>query len=245
MPGYCDVSSQDKCKKYTGTPDGYSPWVSSAFFPSYATLQTAKEAYKDVLSNVGTTQPVFDDHDARIVKETLNGTTTYKGSKSGKAGLPDNEADVGGFESYPSETRDSAWDSDGDGLPDWWEKQIKSDPSSTKGSFTDSNADPDGDGYTQLDDYLIWMSKPHYFTNPGASVTIDLAKTFAGYTASPSYTSSAAVGGAVTISGTTATFKAAGCGLASWKLTVKDSEGSTMTKEMVAFVDAASGATCP
>jgi hypothetical protein len=245
MPGYFDESSQDKGRKYTGTPDGYSPWVSSAFFPSNAKIQSAGDAFKDVLSDVGCTQPVLDDHDVRVIKETLNGTTTYKGSKSGKPGLPDNEADVGGFESYPSETRAPSWDTDGDGLPDWWEKQSGSDPNSTKGDFADSNADPDGDGYTSLDDYLVWMSKPHYFTNPGASVTVDLGQAFAGYTSSPSYTSSDVVNGTVTISGKTATFKATACGPASWKIAVQDSAGSTLTKEMVAFVDAAAGASCP
>ena len=39
-----------------------------------------KDAYKSVLSDVGMNMPVFDDHDKRIIRETLNGTTTY-GSK--------------------------------------------------------------------------------------------------------------------------------------------------------------------
>jgi hypothetical protein len=207
MPGHFDVSTQDKGRRITeGSPDGYGAWVDKPFFPSYATLQTAAEAYKDVLSEVGMTQPVFDDHDTRMIKETLGGTTTYKGSASGKAGLPDNESDVGGYESYPSEPRGAGWDSDGDGLPDWWEKQSKTDPSSKKDDFSDSNADPDGDGYTNLDDYLIWMARPHYFTSPGASVSIDLGKVFAGYTASPTYSATDATGGAVTASGKTATF---------------------------------------
>jgi hypothetical protein len=245
MPGTFDESNQAKGRTVTNAPTSYSPWVTSSFFPSYATVETAEDAYKDVLSDVGMTEPVFDDHDTRIVRETLAGTTTYKGSVSGLPGLPDSEADVGGYESYPTTTRDASWDTDGDGLPDWWEKQIGSNPSSPKGDVSDSNADPDGDGYTQLDDYLVWMSKPHVFTSPGASVTVDLGLTFAGYTQSPTYSSSGAVNGTVTISGKTATFKAAKCGLASWNLTVKDGAGSSMTKPMVAFVDAAAGAPCP
>ena len=227
------------------TPDGYSPWVTSPFFPSYAKIQSAGEAFKDVLSDVGCTQPVLDDHDVRVVKETLDGTTTYKGSISGKPGLPDNEADVGGYESYPSTSRESSWDSDGDGLPDWWETQAGLDPNSKSGDFSDSNADPDGDGYTQLDDYLQWMAKPHAFTNPGMSMTIDLGQAFVGYTSSPAYASTDVVNGVLTISGKTATFTASTCGMASWKLTVKDGAGSTMTKEMVAFVAAASNGSCP
>jgi hypothetical protein len=53
------------------------------------------------------------------------------------------------------------------------------------------------------------------------------------------------VNGTLTISGKTATFQATACGLASWQVTVKDSAGSSKTTEMVAFADAAPGATCP
>jgi hypothetical protein len=247
MPGYFDESNQAKGQTLASAnaPTTYPVYVNTPFFPSYATIQTAEDAYKTVLSDVGMNQPVADDHDTRIIKETLNGTYTYKGSITGFPGLPDSETDVGGFESYPTTTRAASWDSDGDGLPDWWEKQAGTNLHSAAGDFSDSNGDPDGDGYTRLDDYLIWMSKPHFFTTPGASVAIDLGATFAGYTSSPTYSSTAVAGGTMTISGKTATFKAGGCGLASWNLTVKDSTGSTMTKAMVAFIDAAAGATCP
>ena len=61
----------------------------------------------------------------------------------------------------------------------------------------------------------------------------------------PSHRPSNVLNGAVTISGKTATFKAGSCGLASWTATVKDGAGSTKSKDMVAFVDAAAGGTCP
>ena len=207
-------------------------------------MQSAGDAFKNVLSDVGCTQPVFDDHDVRVVRETLNGTTTYRGSVSGKAGLPDNEADVGGYESYPTTTREATWDSDRDGLPDWWEKAAGLDPSSAAGNFSDSNADADGNGYTQLDDYLQWMAKPHFFTSIGKTVAVDLGLAFAGYAGSPTYTSAAAVNGSVAISGKTATFTPTRCGLASWRLTANDGAGSVTSKDMVATVDAGTG-TCP
>jgi hypothetical protein len=245
MPGYFDENSEDQGRQVgAGTPQGYSPWVSAPFFPSYATTQSAEDAFKSVLSDVGCTQPVLDDHDVRVVKETLNGTYTYKGSVSGKPGLPDNEADVGGYESYPTTTRDAAWDSDGDGLPDWWETHFGLDPASAAGSFADSNADADGDGYTQLDDYLQWMAKPHFFTGVGKPVSFDLGAAFGGYAGGPTYASSAAVNGTVAISGKTATFTPTRCGMASWRVTVTDGAGSSMSKDMVAFVDAGTG-TCP
>jgi len=244
MPGHFDETTQDQGREVTGTPNGYSPWVSASFFPSFATTQSAGEAYKSVLSDVGCTQPVFDDHDVRVVRETLNGTFTYRGSVSGAAGLPDNEADVGGFESYPTTTREATWDSDGDGLPDWWERTFALDPASPAGSFADSNADADLNGFTQLDEYLQWMAKPHFFTSIGRPVAIDLGQAFTGYTSAPVYTSAAVVNGAVAIAGRTATFTPARCGLASWRVTVTDSAGGTMSKDLVAYVDAGTGA-CP
>jgi hypothetical protein len=216
MPGHFDESNETAGRQYTGTPNGYSPWVSSAFFPSYATIETAGNAFKTVLSDVGCTQPVFDDHDVRVVTETLNGTTT--------------------FESYPTTNRDATWDSDGDGLPNWWETAKGLSNSSAAGDFSDSNADADRDGFTNLDDYLAWMAEPHYFATRGTAVTINLKQQFAGFSNSPTYTASGAVGGTVSVSGQTATFTPTACGFGSVLLAVRDSAGSTMTKEAVFFV---------
>ena len=154
-------------------------FVDQPFFPSYAKIETAKDAYKSVLSDVGCTMPMFDDHDKRIIKETLNGTFTYTGSKSKKGGLIDHQDEAGGYENYPQETRPVGFDSDHDGLPDWWEKMHASNVNSANGDFSDSNADPDKDGYTALEDYLEWMSVPHYNIAENKSDTVDLS----GYTA--------------------------------------------------------------
>jgi hypothetical protein len=207
-------------------------------------MQTAEEAYKSVLSDVGANEPVFDDHDVRVVKETLNGTYTYKGSLTGIPGLPDSEVDVGGYENYPNESRAATWDSDADGLPDWWETAFSLNPTSAKGDSSDANIDTDGNGYTQLEEYLAWMAKPHYFTSVGKSVSINLGQAFVGYTNGPTYTASNQTNGTVTVSGTTATFQATKCGMASWTLKVSDKDGGSMSKDMVAFVDNGSG-TCP
>ncbi|HKU37072.1 MAG TPA: hypothetical protein VJR89_02965, partial [Polyangiales bacterium] len=231
MPGHFELGSQDKGSRVdSDPPSGYSPWVDEAFFPSYAEVTSAEEAYKSVLSDVGAQQPVLDDHDARVIRETLTGTTTYKGSVSGKPGLPDSEADVGGYEDYPTTSRDAAWDSDGDGLPEFWQKARKLQSNA-------ANLDADGNGYTELDEYLDWMSLPHYFMTLGKPVSIDLARAFAGYTASPSYSSPAATNGTAAISGKTATFTPTACGFASFQLKVIDSAGASMTKQYVAFVE--------
>ena len=128
--------------------------VDKPFFPHYVKTHTAKEAYENVLADVGCNVPVLDDHDKRIIKEVRTGTTTYKGSKSGLPGLPDSQEDVGGWEDYPEIHRPANWDTDGDGMPNQWEAQKglnSNDP-------TDGAVDSDGDGYTNLEDYLNWLA---------------------------------------------------------------------------------------
>jgi hypothetical protein len=122
MPGHFDESSQDKGREATGQARDYNPWVTKPFFDTNVTTQTAEAAYTDVLANVGANVPVLDDHDKRVIQETHDGTTHYKGSKTGLKGLPDTEDDVGGYEAYPSVTRATDWDTDHDGMPDAWEK---------------------------------------------------------------------------------------------------------------------------
>jgi len=244
MPGYFDESSQDDaCVQGYGEPQGYSPWVDEPWFPSYATIHSAGDTFKVVLSDVGNLSPILDDHDARVIQETLHGTTTYEGSVSGKAGLPDHQDDVGGYEDYPSETRPVDWDSDGDGLPDFWEAALGLDAQSTAGDFTEANTDFEGDGYTALEEYLAFAAEPHERATFGSTATMDLAPLFVGFEESPSYAASASTG-TVALSGSTATFTPTSCGLAELALTVTDGDGSTMTRRAWVLTEPGTAA-CP
>ena len=164
----------------------WEPFVTAPFFPSYATIESAEEALRNVLSDVGCNMPSPTAHEERIVQETLNKTYTYKGSKTGKKGLIDREADAGGYEEIGSETREADYDSDADGMPNWWEKLHGLDP-----QVADNNSDANGDGYTALEEYLNWMAEPHYFIQPGASLSIPLSPLFAGYSQTALYSASA------------------------------------------------------
>ena len=162
-------------------------FVDEPFFPSYARIETAMEAYKSVLSDVGANQPVQDNTDVRIINETLNRCYNYVGSKSGIKGEIDNEMDAGGFEDYPETAWPDDYDTDMDGLPDWWEEIRGMNVSSPSQDFSDSNADPDGDGYTELEHYLDFLAQPHIIVNPGETATVDVKALFAGYTNKPVY----------------------------------------------------------
>ena len=164
----------------------WEPFVTAPFFPSYATIESAEEALRNVLSDVGCNMPSPTAHEERIVQETLNKTYTYKGSKTGKKGLIDREADAGGYEEIGTETREADYDSDADGMPNWWEKLHGLDP-----QVADNNSDANGDGYTALEEYLNWMAEPHYFIQPGASLSIPLSPLFAGYSQAALYSASA------------------------------------------------------
>ena len=164
----------------------WEPLVTAPFSPSYATIESAEEALRNVLSDVGCNMPSPTTHEERIVQETLNKTYTYKGSKTGKKGLIDREADAGGYEEIGSETREADYDSDADGMPNWWEKLHGLDP-----QVADNNSDANGDGYTALEEYLNWMAEPHYFIQPGASLSIPLSPLFAGYSQAALYSASA------------------------------------------------------
>lgn len=215
-------------------------FVSQPFWPSYATIHSATEAYKRVLSDVGATMPLQDQTDLRVINETLTGTYNYVGSKSGIKGEIDNEADAGGFEEYPETAWADNYDTDMDGLPDWWEQIKGLSINTTAGDFSDSNADLMGDGYTELERYLDFMAQPHSFVAPGQSVTIDIKPLFAGFTSTPVYTAategSAAI---VSLSDGNLTIKGGSQkAVETINITVKDSDGTQFTRRyMVGVTD--------
>jgi hypothetical protein len=99
--------------------------------------ETAAEAEVRVLAHVGAGR-VRDPVDARIIEGVRNRT----------GHIIDSQAQVGG---WPALEAGSPWvDSDGDGMPDDWERAQGLDPAHP----ADGNADRDGDGFTHLEDWL-------------------------------------------------------------------------------------------
>ena len=170
----------------------WEPWSNEPFFPSYANIETAEAAYKNVLSDVGCTQPFFDNHDQRMVNETLNRSYSTKGVRSKKNGIIDTEEDTGceGFDleklGIVNATRANDWDSDADGIPNWFEELTD-----TNASVANNNDDRDGDFYTDLEEYLNWIAVPNFIVEGSQEIT--LKNYFAGYV-SPTYEVTSAAG---------------------------------------------------
>ncbi|WP_370479479.1 pectate lyase family protein [Tamlana flava] len=233
MPGYFDVETQEKGRRSKIKNNeivDYETFVEAPFFESFVETQSAIGAYKNVLSDVGANQPKLDNQDKRIIDETLKGTWSNKGGISGLPGMIDTELDAGGFPKYSNETRPENWDTDHDGLPNWWEEIHDTNIDSPKGDFSDSNKDDNKDGFTQMEDYLNWMAQPHYFISFDETLKFDISQYFKGYENKPVYSFSEVNNGEVKINEGNLKFQPSQKGLASFNINVKDAEGDGMAR---------------
>ena len=250
------LSNDKKGDTYNATgniPTTYQYLLSEPLFPSHATIHTAQDAMKIVTSYAGATMPMRDEHHQRNVRETLDGTYTYVGSKSRIKGEIDTEEDITehaagkGWEVYPEEQRAADWDTDQDGMPDWWEQCIGS-----NASVANQNDDPNGDGWTLLEDYLEFMAHPYIMVATNGEASIDLKQHFAGFygqngqSVTPSYTLDKQTNGlyAPRIDGSTLTVKATKPDTQSvgWlNVTVSDGETTFTQRFGVAITGGATG----
>lgn len=133
-------------------------------FPiAHVTIMPAKEAYNFVLENVGATLPMRDPVDKRIVDEVRTGKLQNRVKGKGevgsdyidrrmsedsyKRGIITDVSQVGGYPEYIGKPYK---DTDGDGMPDLWEKKYHLDPDVA----SDANGDLNGDGYTNIEKYI-------------------------------------------------------------------------------------------
>lgn len=129
----------------------------------FYTKMSAREAYEYVLENAGATLPKRDPVDKRIIRQVRTGEINYPDgleadtgkeyvkrrlpADSYKKGIIVNVEQVGGYPEYKGKPYK---DSDGDGLPDKWEKKYGLDPRDP----SDANGDVNGDGYTNIEKYI-------------------------------------------------------------------------------------------
>lgn len=116
-------------------------------------LEPAEDAFYAVMEHAGASR-VRDSHDLRIIEQLASLGT--------KGAFIANEQDVGGIGTLSG--ADAPADSDGDGMPDEWEKANGTDPDKA-----DANGDADGNGYTNIEDYVNSLAhKSDYIMYPQA-----------------------------------------------------------------------------
>lgn len=118
-------------------------------------LEPAEDAFHAVMEHAGASR-VRDSHDLRIIEQLASLGT--------KGAFIANEQDVGGIGTLSG--ADAPADSDGDGMPDEWEKANGTDPDKA-----DANGDADGNGYTNIEDYVNSLAhKSDYIMYPQAVI---------------------------------------------------------------------------
>lgn len=131
-------------------------------------IESADRAYETVLATAGATLPRRDSVDERIIKSVRSGSVTTQAQTAPVAaitkvgyseaviaqitalvskGIIADPAQVGG---YPDYTGKPYADSDGDGMPDPWEKKHGLNPTDP----SDAAKDLDGDGYTNIEEFI-------------------------------------------------------------------------------------------
>lgn len=109
--------------------------------PVPVTVLSAEAAYARVMAQAGTCQH-RDAVELRLIAQL--------GSLGTKGAIIADESAVGGQPAVTQVTRPAGFDTDGDGMPDAWETAHGLDPKSA----TDGNGDRNGDGYTNVEEYL-------------------------------------------------------------------------------------------
>ena len=129
----------------------------------HLTIMKTEDAYEFVLNNVGATLPKRDAVDVRVINYVRTGKIDYKDglentigqafikrrlpADSYKKGIITSPEQVGGYPVYKGKPYK---DSDGDGMPDTWEKANGLNPNDA----SDANKDINGDGYTNIEKYI-------------------------------------------------------------------------------------------
>lgn len=123
----------------------------------YTTTHSASDAFARICE-VGGASLARDAVDTRACSDAQSGKVTFPdGGNGSKNGIIDTQSAVGGWPSYEASAYDleKVKDSDGDGMPDWFENQFaldKSDPSDGAAKTLDSYG-----RYDNLEMYLHYL----------------------------------------------------------------------------------------
>ena len=168
--GGIQIEGKSNTEGYTSKMRSNTP-----FQMPYLRIMSAEAAYNFVLENVGANIPCRDKVDQIIIDEVRTGEIYYAkdahkyrgdveglaeqsqakdgsfryrriGADSYKVGIITDPRQMGGYPEYKGEPY---VDTDGDGMPDEWEKANGLNPNQN-----DANEDCTGDGYTNIEKYI-------------------------------------------------------------------------------------------
>lgn len=223
-----------------------APW--SSLSTNCTVFSTASAARYDISWAGAMPHDQLDDLVVSQVKTFGNGTDGTGVGTAGPSGLYNNEGQTGlgngGFGVINGGI--PATDSDGDGMPDYWEKTVGLNYLSASDAATIAS-----DGYANIEHYLNWLAVPHAQTATNTPVDVDLWTLTGGFTnASPIYSVNNASNGAVSLNGDghTAHFTPAAnyFGLASFQFSVAANDGGSYTNTVsVAVVPQSQSQTQP
>jgi len=153
---------------YSGTHNTMEPqppvsnWLVNEPFPMYQgvrpEIMSSFDAYDHVLNNAGarrylnadgTFDVLVDSKDEQYITDIQN-----KSNKNGKGAEYGNELGFFDFPEIAESKRPANYDTDKDGMPDVWEKANGLDP-----NRADDSEDKDGDGYTNIEEFINLVDK--------------------------------------------------------------------------------------
>lgn len=122
------------------------------------TIESPEEGYKFVITNVGANVTLkangsieffLDDVDSLYIDDVTNDGRKSIDEKSDYSYIDNTDRSQLLYPDLISYTRSDNYDTDRDGIPDVWERAMK-----YKVGEDDSSLDADGDGYTNIEEYL-------------------------------------------------------------------------------------------
>ncbi len=125
--------------------------------------ETAEKALESVLAKAGATLPKRDAVDVRVVEMVRTGKVTVGN------GIIKDPADVGGYPELKYNPAEVPVDSDGDGMPDAWERKHGLNPADA----SDGALDSDGDGYTNVEEFLNGTNPREYINYRNLANNVD------------------------------------------------------------------------
>ena len=187
------------------------------------TTHSAAEAYHRVINGAGALPWSRDSVDSRLVRNLLDMSGT----------VIDSQTEVGGYPALPTDARPAGWDTDQDGMPDYWELAVGTDPQLANNNHTNP------DGYTDLEHYLNWLADLHAAGPQDAALDVDLGS-FTPAMTNATYSVANATNGTVALrpDGHTARFTpAAGFyGRASFQFGAANPAGGGMTNTVAVLI---------